>query len=229
LLGCAYAALTIASTTDAGLLGNSTSTRLPIVGTDISVVPFYWVAPLLLLGLYIYFHVYLQDVWEELASLPAFFPDGTPMHRKMYPWLLGHLPRAYWWRLRTEHTLLSDLKLLLSHGAAWCAVPLTLVLFWWKYLSRLHWLPRPWLPARLEWIPHSSDGLLTVLQLLLITVAIWWGYYSNRLARATLRRDDTELERWARTAEKRWRPRRSSWCAVGLVAVLGATSPLWMT
>src|SRR5947209_4151298 len=94
LLGCAYGALTIASTTDAGLLGNSTSTRLPIVGTEISVVPFYWVGPLLLVGLYIYFHVYLQDVWEALASLPAVFPDGTPLHRKLHPWLLGHLPSA---------------------------------------------------------------------------------------------------------------------------------------
>jgi uncharacterized protein YjbI with pentapeptide repeats len=72
LLGCAYGALTIASTTDAALLGNSTSSKLPIIGTEISVVPFYWVAPLLLVGLYIYFHVYLQDIWLDSAVV-----DGT--------------------------------------------------------------------------------------------------------------------------------------------------------
>jgi uncharacterized protein YjbI with pentapeptide repeats len=228
LLACAYGALTIASTTDAGLLGNSTSSRLPIIGTEISVVPFYGVAPLLLVGLYVYLHVYLQDVWEELAALPAVFPDGTPLHRKMYPWLLGNLPRAYWWRLRSEHTLVSDLQLWLSHGAAWCAVPLTLMLFWWRYLSRLQWLPRPWLPEPFRWIPCSTDGLLSLWQLLLITVAIGWGYHSYRLTKATLCRDERELRLWRRTTTQRWRPGRAAWGTLAVVLVLGATAPIWM-
>jgi hypothetical protein len=107
-------------------------------------------------------------------------------------------------------------------------VPLTLVLFWWKYLSRLQWLPKPWLPVPFRWIPFSSDGLLTVLQLFLILVAIWWGYHSHRLAKATLCRDDRELKRWRGQASKRWKPGLPSWCALAMVVVLGATSPLWM-
>ena len=89
LLGCVFAALTIASTTDAGLLGNDTSTKLPIIGTEIQIVGFYVVAPLILLGFYLYFHLYLQFVWDGLAALPAIFPDGTPLYRKGYPWLLS--------------------------------------------------------------------------------------------------------------------------------------------
>ena len=170
----------------------------------------------------------MQDVWEALATLPAFFPDGTPMHRKMYPWVLGHLPRAYWWRLRAEHTLLSDLKLWLSHGAAWCSVPFTLVLFWWKYLGRLQWLPKPWLPEPLRWFPFSSDGLLTLLQLFLILVAIWWGYHSHSLAKATLCRDERELKHWRRVNSKRWKPGRPFCYSLATVVVLGATSPFWM-
>ena len=48
---CAYAWLTVASTRDPQLLNNNTPTasRLPILGTDIPLVQFYLVAPLLLL------------------------------------------------------------------------------------------------------------------------------------------------------------------------------------
>ncbi len=95
LLGCAYAWLTIATTTDARLLTNSASSPLPIIGTDIPIAWFYWAAPVLLLGLYSYFHLYLQRLWEGLSELPAVFPDGKALHKNAYPWLLNGLVRAH--------------------------------------------------------------------------------------------------------------------------------------
>ncbi|MEO6811795.1 MAG: pentapeptide repeat-containing protein, partial [Isosphaeraceae bacterium] len=91
LLVCAYTWLTIASTIDAQLLNNAApvASRLPILGTDIPLIRFYAVAPLLLLCMYIYFHMGLQRLWEELADLPAVFPDGRPLDKKAYPWLLN--------------------------------------------------------------------------------------------------------------------------------------------
>ncbi len=56
---------------------------------------FYLFAPFLLVGLYTYFHLYLQRLWESLADLPAIFPDGTPLDKKADPWLLIGLVRAH--------------------------------------------------------------------------------------------------------------------------------------
>ncbi len=60
LAGCFYSWLTIATTTDARLLTNSASSPLPIIGTEIPIAGFYWVTPILLLGVYVYLHLYLQ-------------------------------------------------------------------------------------------------------------------------------------------------------------------------
>jgi hypothetical protein len=48
-----YSWLTIATTTDVRLVTNSASSPLPIIGTEIPVVGFYW-APALLLAMYLY-------------------------------------------------------------------------------------------------------------------------------------------------------------------------------
>jgi hypothetical protein len=56
LLGCVYTWLAIAATTDAGLLTNTPTSKLPILDTSIPIAGFYWVAPFLLLLLHLYFH-----------------------------------------------------------------------------------------------------------------------------------------------------------------------------
>jgi len=57
LSACAYALLTIATTTDVLLLTNSRSSPLPIIRTEIPIVWFYIAAPLVLLCLYLRAHV----------------------------------------------------------------------------------------------------------------------------------------------------------------------------
>src|SRR5262249_10903179 len=82
---CLYSWLTIATTTDVSLVTNRASSPLPIIQTSIPIVGFYVVAPLLLLGVYFYFHLYLQKLWDEMGSLPAIFPDGRPLQAKADP------------------------------------------------------------------------------------------------------------------------------------------------
>lgn len=170
LLGCAYSWLTIATTTDAKLLTNSASTPLPIIQTPIPIAVFYWAAPLLLLGLYVYFHFYMQRIWEGLAELPAVFPDGRPLDKKAYPWLLIGLVRAHFKLLRGDRPPLSRPQNLLAILLAWWAVPLTLFLLWARYL-----------PA------HDLNWLGTPFHVLLLTAAFGFGAHSCLLSRATLR------------------------------------------
>jgi uncharacterized protein YjbI with pentapeptide repeats len=227
LVGCAYAALTLAGTTDAGLLGDLTTTKLPLLGTDIRIVGFFAIAPMLLCGFSIYINLYLRFVWEGLAALPAIFPDGTPIHKKTYPWMLTGLPRAYWLRLRSERTLHSRIQLWFTQTMAWWLVPLTLEVFWWRFLSRLEWLPQPWpWPAlRNCWIPYSLDGLMVAWHFALLLVSIWSGLSFSRLARATFCRETEELARWKVFSLEGWLSRARFLLAVALVGLLLWVSP----
>ncbi len=140
LLGCVYCWLTIFSTKDAQLLTNSSSTPLPIIQAPIPIAGFYGVAPFVLLSLFIYFHLYLQRLWRELAGLPAVFPDGKPLDEKAHPWLLNSLVRAHVPRLKINRPTLSRLEVGLSILLGWWLVPFTATLFWLRALQRHDWV-----------------------------------------------------------------------------------------
>lgn len=134
--GCLYSWLTIGTTKDAALLTNSASSPLPIIGTALPIVGFYLVAPVLLSALYFYFHLNMQRIWEALADLPAVFPDGRSLDKRADPWLLNGLVSAHFVRLRRERPALSRLQQGLSISLAWWVVPLTLLVFWARFLAR---------------------------------------------------------------------------------------------
>lgn len=171
--GCVFSWLTIAMTTDVALVTGSSATPLPIIQTKVPINGFYWAAPLILLALYFYLHLYLQRMWEGLARLPAVFPDGRTLDQTAYPWLLSGLVWAHTplLRDREDRPSLSKLQVGLSILAAWVTVPTTIFLFWFRYLPRHEWI---------------GTGLLIVALL----VATWSGIAFYRRARATLRGDD---------------------------------------
>lgn len=183
LAACLYSWLTIATTTDVNLITNRASSPLPIIQTSIPIVGFYWVAPLLLLCVYFYLHFYLQKLWEELGSLPAIFPDGRPLHSKIDPWLLNDLVRAHLPKLSADRPFLSYLQLWISVLLAWWVVPITMFLFWGRYLPR-----------------HERSGTTFHVVLLAISVAaalrLYW------LAVATMRGAERGPFRFSRLSAK---------------------------
>jgi uncharacterized protein YjbI with pentapeptide repeats len=138
-LACLYSWLTIGTTRDVQLLTDSASSPLPIIQTSVPIVGFYILAPLLLLGAYLYFHFYLQNLWEELSILPAVFPDGRPLFAKSDPWLLNDMVRAYLPHLTRNRPFISYLEEVVSIVLAWWFVPFTFILFWFRYLTRQDW------------------------------------------------------------------------------------------
>jgi uncharacterized protein YjbI with pentapeptide repeats len=191
-----YSWLTIGTTTDVALITGAASSPLPIINTNIALSGFYWVAPLILLGVYLYLHLYLQRLWRDLSTLPAVFQDGEPLDEKAYPWLLNGLVRAHFARLKLSERPLSRLENLVSIGLAWWVVPLTLIFFWLRYLPRHDWWG-------------------TGLHVLLIAVAAWFGVYSYRLAVQTLSLGATTTEEENRGDQPLW---GQTW-RVGMVAV----------
>ncbi len=194
LLGCAYAWLTVATTTDARLLTNSASSPLPIIGTEIPIAWFYWAAPFILVGLYVYLHFYLERLWQGLAGLPARFPDGKRLDERAYPWLLNGLVRRHFTLLKAGRPPIARFEEWVTILLAWWVVPLTLGLFWLRYLPRHEWL-----------------GTRLHIGLLVVSVAAAIVFY--RLTARTLRGDEPQPFRW----KTPWRDRRAYQIA-GIVA-----------
>jgi uncharacterized protein YjbI with pentapeptide repeats len=175
LLLSAYSWLTIAATKDAALLTNTGQMQLPIIQTQIPIAWFYWVTPLFLLGVFLYCHFYLQNLWEELAQLPAIFPDGRPLHQRVYPWLVNSIARAHFLRLRSDRGLLSYLQYWTTIVLTWWVVPATELLFWIRYLPRHEWVG-------------------TTLTVITTGVAVAGATFFQRLARSTLEGRQSESD-----------------------------------
>ena len=168
LAACVYSWLVIGTTKDVALILNTSSSPLPIINAPIPITGFYVVGATLLAAIYCYFHFYLQPLWRALATLPAVFRDGVTQDDKTDPWQLTNLVRTEFAQLRATAPPLTRLENWLSIVMAWWLVPVTLFALWARYL-----------PA------HDLSGLTWLA--FLIGATTFFGRYTFRLARATLR------------------------------------------
>ncbi len=124
----------IATTTDVQLIKNSPVLLISRLGRFFPVAQFYLVAPLLLLGLYIYFHFCLQRLWGGLASLPAMFPDGRSSD-PIGPRMMIVLSRFHFRRLHGDLPPPLFLEAIFSVMLAYWLIPATLFFLWVRYLT----------------------------------------------------------------------------------------------
>ena len=171
MLSCVYCWLAVITTTDTGLLSNAPSSPLPIIQTRISIAGFYWVAPLILVALFIHFHLQLQRLWSELANLPAVFPDGKTIDETVYPWLLNGLAADRIEKSRHALAFVVIIETVSAIFAAWWFLPLTLVVMWLRYLPRHDWFG-------------------TGFEVVLIGITIFFAIWFQRLASSIIARRD---------------------------------------
>ena len=175
ILGCVYTWLTIATTSDANLLTNSYFSPLPIIGTKIQIAGFYFVAPILLLFTYGYLHIQLQRLWERSSALPAIFPDGQSIHRKISPWFPTSLLYHFLFHLSQKPPPLSRVQAFVSLVLVWVLLPIfTLPFVWLKYLPLQSWP-------------------MTGVHIAIIVAAIGFGIHSYLLAQKTLSRNSLDI------------------------------------
>lgn len=126
--------LRIFTTRDAQLLNNSPA--LPFFGlqADFPFVPFYLFGPVLVLGLFVSFHLYMQRLWDGTSQLPAIFPDGRTLDACL-PWFARWAARAYCAWLRSMRSPLAFLEAGIAMILLYWVTPATLLLFWARYLS----------------------------------------------------------------------------------------------
>ncbi len=137
---CFYSMVTIATTEPGALSGASALTKLPVLGTDIPIATFFIAAPVVLLAVYVYLHMYLIRLWELLGTLPARFPDGRALDEKAHPWLLISLVRLYVPVLQKQRMPMWWLQVAISITTGWLLVPGTILLFLVPFVRIGNWL-----------------------------------------------------------------------------------------
>ncbi len=166
LASCFLAWLMVASTRDVQLLKNSPVLSFLRMGGALPTAEFYLIAPLLLLGFYVYFHCHMQRLWQGLAALPAIFPDGRRLD-EIGPWFAMALARKHMkWFIGSRPPLLS-LETGLAAFLVYWVVPGTLLLFWGRYLT-------------------TQDLRGTALQVFVVTAATTLAAFLTRAASKTL-------------------------------------------
>jgi uncharacterized protein YjbI with pentapeptide repeats len=164
---CVFGVVTMSVTSDAVILSHIGSTLLPVVQINVPIGVFSFAMPVVLLGLYLYLHFQLQYLWNGLASLPSFFPDGVSLDERAYPLFLRSLVRLHVPLLKKHRPPQWWLQPYASIAVAWGLVPFTIILFWIRYL-RMH------------------EAGTTLWHILLLASAFWFGLTTYGLAVDTL-------------------------------------------
>ena len=135
IIACIYSFLAISNTSDVALLTNSGATPLPIIQVRVPIVWFYYFAPIILTGLFLYFHFYLERFWHSILHLPLYHPENRRgLDDYVYPWLIsstfirGANPKL------ARKGPLSRLEYGLILVLAWWFIPIILVFYWARYL-----------------------------------------------------------------------------------------------
>ncbi len=133
IVACLFSWLTLANATDLALLINDKAFYLPIVNIDVPAEGFFVVAPIILLSVYVYLHVYLRMLWQACARLPARFPDGDTLEQRISPWLVGVLV-SLMPRMPKQRNFFYILQFFIALVTTWLLVPGTLFWYWHRYL-----------------------------------------------------------------------------------------------
>lgn len=126
--------LRIFTTRDAPLLRNGPA--MPFFGlqADLPYIPFYLFGPVVILGLYVWFHLYLQRLWDGASQMPAIFPDGRTLDRCL-PWFARWPVQTHCKWLQGKRSPLAFFETAIATLLLYWVAPVTTVLFWGRYLT----------------------------------------------------------------------------------------------
>jgi len=119
----------VLTASDAQILGNASSLPLPVLRNGLPLVQFFLFCPVLIGGLYLWLHVYLQRLWEATAALPAIFQDGRRLDACL-PWLVSWPARSYSRWLRERNRGLAAVEKAICVVLLYWVAPLTMMIFW---------------------------------------------------------------------------------------------------
>ncbi|MGH9684447.1 MAG: pentapeptide repeat-containing protein [Candidatus Acidiferrales bacterium] len=204
ILSCSILSwLVVWKTRDMQLVSDSGLLSYRHVSAGLPTAEFYLIAPVALFILYVVAHYQLQRAWESVLELPAIFPDGEAF-AEQGPRIVTALARCHFRWLNSDSPSRRFIEKWSSLLLAYWLVPITLLLYWARYLTR-----------------QEIHG--TILHILLIIAAVAIAIYSP----ARVGRPE---ERWALGGEKdnwfvaRWKQASIASVACALAIVLALLS-----
>lgn len=125
-----FSTIAIGGVADRDFFTYESSVQLPLVGVSVPVVGFFYAGPLIVLGLYTYFHLYLIKLWRALSWVGAEAAPGLPLDDVAYPWLISDA--AILRKPGAEKRVLGWLTQTVSLALGWAAGPAVLAFFWYR-------------------------------------------------------------------------------------------------
>lgn len=144
LLVCLYTVVYVLKTRDGYLPTNPAAMSVPIIGTPMRIQSFCWVAPPVLLGIYLYMHLYLLQVWRRVMAGQRKFPELKHLNRHVHPWPATAFVRSHVEGFGHHSCLDSRFQAILFPVLLWWTTPLTLVLLWGRCLVARDWRLSAW-------------------------------------------------------------------------------------
>ena len=86
---CLFSLLTIITTPRPSSNFDTVQLMLPLFQVEIAQLTFLLGVPILGLFIFVYFHFYLSHLYQSLATLPSYFPDGLSLRQRLYPWIIN--------------------------------------------------------------------------------------------------------------------------------------------
>ncbi len=164
-----FCVVTLMGHRDADFFEAGAGTELPFFGTTVPAQSFFLGAPLLVLGVFIYLHIYLAKLWRALSVPPMLLDTAGGRPRRLdeavFPWLLNDA--ALRWRPNGPSRPFGWLTGFGTWLLCWALTPALLAAFWIRSMP-LH------------------DEFLTLFLGALLCTALSVAWTSRRLARRIL-------------------------------------------
>src|SRR4029077_7290576 len=171
------------TTPDSQLVKNSSALPFSSLQSTLPFIPFYLFGPIVILGLYLWFHLHMQRLWDGIAQLPAIFPDGRRLDACL-PWFARWSARSHFRWLRNSQSPLAFLEAAIAILLLYWVAPATVLLFWGRYLT-------------------LDDLRGTTLHILLVVGAIAAAMNFPRLAGRAFATDGARLSQAEKISKKR--------------------------
>jgi uncharacterized protein YjbI with pentapeptide repeats len=113
---------------------NSSALPFSAMQSILPFIPFYLFGPVVILSLYLCFHLYMQRLWDGIAQLPAVFPDGRRLDACL-PWFARWSARMHFKWLRNSQSPLAFLEAAIAILVLYWVAPATVLLFWARYMT----------------------------------------------------------------------------------------------
>ena len=173
LLLNALACWRVITVSDAQILRNASLLPFPVLRNGVPLAQFFLLCPVLIGAFYLWVNIYLQRLWETMASLPAIFENGRRLDEAL-PWIVSWPARSYFKWLRERRSALAGVEKAICIILLYWIAPATMIVFWGRYLT-------------------LQDLRGTILHAVLIAAAMMGAIHFPRSAARAFRSDDSGL------------------------------------